>query len=159
MLTHWPTLLYFFLFHRPEHHAEPANGYTNDLWHLEQYPHQWVSQYWIMGKCDSLPILRGIVFNFFSFLFLKCVTLIYSEFWVLTFLWFSLRSEMHLPMILFHPRVTSVPSKRLTLGLWVASLCLWPLLLNTSSSLWFVSRVISLCKCSFYLFLERLFRI
>lgn len=60
-------------------------------------------------------------------------------------LFFFLR-EMHLPMIPFHQRATSVPSRQLTLEHWVVNPCLLLLLLNTFCSLWFASLVTSLCK-------------
>lgn len=60
-------------------------------------------------------------------------------------LFFFLR-EMHLPMIPFHQRATSVPSRQLILEHWVVSPCLLPLLLNTFFCHWFASLVTSLCK-------------
>lgn len=53
---------------------------------------------------------------------------------------------MPLPMIPFHQRATSVPSKQLTSARWAASPCLWRLLLNTSCCLWCACLVTSLCK-------------
>lgn len=61
---------------------------------------------------------------------------------------------MRLPMIPFHQRATSVPSKQLTWAHWVVSPYLWPPLLNTSCFRWFASLVTLLCK-----FLSSLFKI
>lgn len=59
---------------------------------------------------------------------------------------FFFRREMHLPMIPFHQRATSVQSRQLILEHWVVSPCLLPLLLNTFFCHWFASLVTSLCK-------------
>lgn len=59
---------------------------------------------------------------------------------------FFFLSEMPLPMIPFHLRAISAPSRQLTWAHWVVSPCLWPLLLNTSYSRWSASLGTSLCK-------------
>lgn len=61
---------------------------------------------------------------------------------------------MHLQMIPFHQRATSVPSKQLTWAHWVVSPCLWPLLLNTSFSHWFAWLETSLCKLKKHLLIN-----
>lgn len=62
------------------------------------------------------------------------------------FFFFPSLSEMPSPMIPFHQRATSVPSKQLTSARWAVSLCLWRLLSNTSCCLWCACPVTSLCK-------------
>lgn len=40
---------YFGHNYRPQHYAELAISCTNHKWDLEQHPHQWISQHWLLG--------------------------------------------------------------------------------------------------------------